>query len=676
MRPGVGAAAIWALAAAGALGQVTVVSVVDAASYGPRVAPGSLATVFGSSMAGAAEQATSYPLPTTLGGTSVFINGARVPLLYVSAAQINFQVPSGLAAGTQTLTVLNGRGTSVDFPFRVTPTAPGIFQDTSNNAAVQDGTTYKAITSKNPAAAGATVIVYLTGIGAVDQTVADGTASPGKPAAKATAVAAATVGGVTATVEFLGLAPGFAGLGQANITVPKTLATGTYPVVLNIGGLVSASAQMAVSGTGTAPAPVLSLQGRVAFPNSLTSSVTAMSTLGFTSSGDTVAYVCGTALIQVVDLTTMTYLGAMGVNAQLNNTSGVPALGGVCALSSASGTPLLVEALQVPGGSAAGGYYAVYSVSSPASPVLASGPVSLQQSLTGTVLQNISSLSFLGPYSVSSTNWFAYDSGLNIAAQYGDLFTFNFSSPQFPSLLSVLTPTSALYPGASDLTPKPNALVVPQNQAYNPVAAYVTGSNSTGTQTSGSNGLLTIVDLQNIGTPTPVNQLVSSLASIFTGFGYQYAIVNQPNLVLILGNTLNRRNPGITDPATGAANFAYAGRMTLTLAVVPNSTGTSVDFENLQALGTTVTDIRTNGTYYAQGLGGSFFAIVTQPPPTDLNGPATLMIVDARSVGSPVVYPVSTQFGLSSILVLTSATGEFLLAPTRNGLRVYQVTLP
>ena len=48
----------------------------------------------------------------------------------------------------------------------------------------------------------------------------------------------ATIGSLPAIVTFSGLAPGFVGLGQANVQVPD-LAPGDYPLVLTIGGIPS-----------------------------------------------------------------------------------------------------------------------------------------------------------------------------------------------------------------------------------------------------------------------------------------------------------------------------------------------------------------------------------------------------------------------------------------------------
>jgi hypothetical protein len=83
-----------------AAAQAAPVALVNAASYDRTVAPGSLAALFGSAMATQIASASTLPLPTTLGGVTVKMNGINAPLFFVSPNQINLQVPSGVNAGT------------------------------------------------------------------------------------------------------------------------------------------------------------------------------------------------------------------------------------------------------------------------------------------------------------------------------------------------------------------------------------------------------------------------------------------------------------------------------------------------------------------------------------------------------------------------------------------------
>src|ERR1700691_4722728 len=108
--------------------QTVIDAVTDAASFAPRVAPGELATVFGANLADSTQQAGGFPLPRSMAGATVYVNQTAVPLLYVSETQINFQVPSNLAAGTASMYVTRSGGQSALFNFTVVASAPGIFQ--------------------------------------------------------------------------------------------------------------------------------------------------------------------------------------------------------------------------------------------------------------------------------------------------------------------------------------------------------------------------------------------------------------------------------------------------------------------------------------------------------------------------------------------------------------------
>ena len=87
-------------------------------------------------------------------------------------------------------------------------------------------------------ALGSYIVAYVTGIGPLDNPVADGAAAPDSPLSEATSPYLATIGGQNAPVFFLGLTPGSVGLAQANITVPY-LSSGDYPLVITINGVAS-----------------------------------------------------------------------------------------------------------------------------------------------------------------------------------------------------------------------------------------------------------------------------------------------------------------------------------------------------------------------------------------------------------------------------------------------------
>jgi uncharacterized protein (TIGR03437 family) len=83
-------------------------------------------------------------------------------------------------------------------------------------------------------------------LGPVTNQPASGDPAPSAPLAATTSVPTVTIGGVSAPVIFSGLAPGFAGLYQINLTVPTNAPVGNQPMVMTIGGLVSNTAMLNV----------------------------------------------------------------------------------------------------------------------------------------------------------------------------------------------------------------------------------------------------------------------------------------------------------------------------------------------------------------------------------------------------------------------------------------------
>jgi uncharacterized protein (TIGR03437 family) len=127
----------------------TSIATVSAASFsGGAVTPESIVSSFGQNLASASVSASTNPLPTTLGGTRVFVRdafGAERPagIFFVSPAQVNFQVPLATAAGEAMVTIINGSGqASIGF-MRVSLVAPSIFTSNASGTGVPAGVVYR-----------------------------------------------------------------------------------------------------------------------------------------------------------------------------------------------------------------------------------------------------------------------------------------------------------------------------------------------------------------------------------------------------------------------------------------------------------------------------------------------------------------------------------------------------
>ena len=211
--------------------------VTSAASFAPGgnpIAPGEFIALFGSGLAKSLQTAT-IPYPTTLNAVTVTINGKAAPLYFVSPGQINAIVPYSTTGPTATIVVQNGTNSNaVTVP--VAATAPGVFtsnQSGSGIGAMLHAADFSLLDAGHPAAAGETVSIYLTGMGAVNPALDDGTA--GNPAtlhATASDVVVFVVG-QQAKVLFTGLAPGYPGLYQINVTLPTFFSTsGNLPLAI------------------------------------------------------------------------------------------------------------------------------------------------------------------------------------------------------------------------------------------------------------------------------------------------------------------------------------------------------------------------------------------------------------------------------------------------------------
>ncbi len=213
--------------------------VTNGASFQQEYAPGMIMSVFGTQLGSTTQAAATVPLPTNLGGSRAMVNGVRAPFYYVSPTQINVQIPYETAPGSATLNVVNG-GVSVNYTFQVAATAPGIFTGQNN-----------AMVPYSSGKRGDTLILFITGEGAVSPSVTTGTSTPtGTPVTslpKPQAQTTMTIGGVPAQIVFAGIPSGLVGVTQINFVVPSTAPLGTQPVVVMVGGVASPAANFTVT---------------------------------------------------------------------------------------------------------------------------------------------------------------------------------------------------------------------------------------------------------------------------------------------------------------------------------------------------------------------------------------------------------------------------------------------
>jgi uncharacterized protein (TIGR03437 family) len=201
--------------------------------------PGSLFSIYGFNLATGTAQPTSSTYPDTLAGASVTVNGEAAPLSYASPGQINAEMPLDIT-GVATVVVKVGSATSNSVAVTVPATAaPGVFVSGANRAIAQNYPSYVQNSPSTPAPAGSVIIIYFTGGGPVQggNVLQTGHAAPNQvfPVTESTS---ATIAGVAATLDYVGLTPGFIGLYQANIVVPK-IAAGDHNLIITIGGTAS-----------------------------------------------------------------------------------------------------------------------------------------------------------------------------------------------------------------------------------------------------------------------------------------------------------------------------------------------------------------------------------------------------------------------------------------------------
>ena len=225
------------------------------------LSPGALFTIFGSNFAASGTQKNAGStdivgnrLPQNLANTCVQVGPTRAPLTFVSAGQINAQMPSVGVSGMVPVSViancgLSNQATSSTVNVALSSASPELLSFVQNPdgknpvaavnatggfvgpAGLLNGLTF------TPARANDVVTVFAIGLGATTPIQVPGALADGPATINGTMVL--QVGGVQAPVMYAGITPTFAGLYQINFVVPTGLPPGNAPITIAVNGIQS-----------------------------------------------------------------------------------------------------------------------------------------------------------------------------------------------------------------------------------------------------------------------------------------------------------------------------------------------------------------------------------------------------------------------------------------------------
>jgi uncharacterized protein (TIGR03437 family) len=230
---------------------VTLGGVVPIYGIVPVIQPGELVSIYGTNLA-AAPTTWNGDFPTSLGSTSVTIDGKPGYLWYVSSTQINLQAPDDMTTGLVAV-VVNTPGGSSTTTVSLAPFAPsfclldgkhvageiarpngtGAYGNGSYDVVGPTGSSlgYPTVAAK----AGDAVALFVVGLGPTSPPVPSGQAFSG--AANVANPVSVFINGVSVTPSFAGLIE--AGLYQVNVTIPGGLGTGDVPLQISAGGVLT-----------------------------------------------------------------------------------------------------------------------------------------------------------------------------------------------------------------------------------------------------------------------------------------------------------------------------------------------------------------------------------------------------------------------------------------------------
>jgi uncharacterized protein (TIGR03437 family) len=250
-------------AGAPSISQGGIVNVADYSAV--PVAQGDIVAVFGDQFADPSASFTNPggpPLATSLGNVQLLINGVAAPLFYVSARQINAQMPYGAPPNQAATVQVVSKGTAGNVrSVSVAAVQPHILiwpasVVTGNYSTVvnSDGSLSLPTTAgygtfqSRPSRPGETVTVYCTGLGQTSPSATDGQAASSTTFMYVPNTTVSIGASGPLTPGFAGLTPTAVGLYQVNVTLPDSVTVGSSePLVVSVNGPASNTGFIAIS---------------------------------------------------------------------------------------------------------------------------------------------------------------------------------------------------------------------------------------------------------------------------------------------------------------------------------------------------------------------------------------------------------------------------------------------
>lgn len=215
------------------------------------IAQGSIFVIFGAGMGpGTLVQATTFPIPFNLGGTSVTVTAGgqtfQAPVVYTSAGQVAAIMPSKVPVGSVTVTVSFGGATSASRTVQVISSSVGVFalNQQGNGSGVITNANFQIFLGNSAARPGDAAIIWATGLGPVPF---DDAAAPQVLNLSSIPVEVFVGGRKLASTAYQGRSGCCSGLDQIVFTVPAGIEGCSVPVTVKINNVVSNTTTMPIT---------------------------------------------------------------------------------------------------------------------------------------------------------------------------------------------------------------------------------------------------------------------------------------------------------------------------------------------------------------------------------------------------------------------------------------------